>query len=120
MYGHKFIVQQFYNIMRCALCGDFLKYAAGMQCSDCKYTCHKKCYPKVVTKCISKSNNDMAQGEDEKLNHRIPHRFEAFSNMGANWCCHCGYVLSLGRKNCRKCTGRDHLHDLVVHRPAEH
>ena len=104
MYGHKFIIQQFYNIMRCALCGDFLKYAAGMQCSDCKYTCHKKCYSKVVTKCISKSNNDMA-GEEEKLNHRIPHRFEAFSNMGANWCCHCGYVLPLGRKNCRKCSG---------------
>ncbi len=104
MYGHKFIVQQFYNIMRCALCGDFLKYAAGMQCADCKYTCHKKCYSKVVTKCISKSNNDMVP-EEEKLNHRIPHRFEAFSNMGANWCCHCGYVLPLGRKNCRKCTG---------------
>ena len=105
MYGHKFIVQQFYNIMRCALCGDFLKYAAGMQCSDCKYTCHKKCYPKVVTKCISKSNNDMVP-EEEKLNHRIPHRFEGFSNMGANWCCHCGYILPLGRKNCRKCTGK--------------
>ncbi|KAI9852346.1 MAG: Serine/threonine kinase [Thelocarpon superellum] len=103
MYGHKFIDQQFYNIMRCALCGDFLKYAAGMQCADCRYTCHKKCYPKVVTKCISKSNNDMA-GEEEKLNHRIPHRFEGFSNMGANWCCHCGYILPLGKKNCRKCT----------------
>jgi exosome complex RNA-binding protein Csl4 len=30
--------------MRCALCGEFLKYAAGMQCADCKYTCHRKCY----------------------------------------------------------------------------
>ncbi|KAI9670470.1 MAG: Serine/threonine kinase [Trizodia sp. TS-e1964] len=28
LYGHKFVLQQFYNIMRCALCGDFLKYAA--------------------------------------------------------------------------------------------
>jgi hypothetical protein len=52
--GHKFVTQQFYNIMRCALCGEFLTYAAGMQCEDCKYTCHRKCYPKVVTKCISK------------------------------------------------------------------
>ncbi|KAI9803413.1 MAG: Serine/threonine kinase [Piccolia ochrophora] len=103
MYGHKFVLQQFYNIMRCALCGDFLKYAAGMQCSDCKYTCHKKCYPKVVTKCISKSISE-SDPEEEKLNHRIPHRFEGFSNMGANWCCHCGYMLPLGRKNCRKCT----------------
>ncbi|KAL9596462.1 MAG: hypothetical protein Q9219_005768 [cf. Caloplaca sp. 3 TL-2023] len=103
LYGHKFFLQQFYNIMRCALCGEFLKYSAGMQCEDCKYTCHKKCYPKVVTKCISKSNAE-TDPDEEKINHRIPHRFEVFSNMGANWCCHCGYILPLGRKNCRKCS----------------
>jgi len=56
IYGHKFIMQQFYQIMRCALCGELLKNAAGYQCEDCKYTCHKKCYSKVVTKCISKTN----------------------------------------------------------------
>lgn len=104
LYGHKFVLQQFYNIMRCALCGEFLKYSAGMQCEDCKYTCHKKCYPKVVTKCISKSNAE-TDPDEEKVNHRIPHRFEPFSNMGANWCCHCGYILPIGRKNCRKCSG---------------
>lgn len=103
-YGHKFIQQTFYNIMRCALCGDFLKYTAGMQCADCRLTCHKKCYFKVVTKCISKSNAE-SDPDEEKINHRIPHRFEPFSNMGANWCCHCGYMLPLGRKQCRKCTG---------------
>ncbi|KAL9616630.1 MAG: hypothetical protein Q9160_008513 [Pyrenula sp. 1 TL-2023] len=101
--GHKFIKQQFYNVMRCALCGDFLKYSAGMQCADCKYTCHQKCYPKVVTKCISKANYE-TDPDEEKINHRIPHRFEEFSNIGANWCCHCGYLLPLGRKNAKKCT----------------
>jgi hypothetical protein len=101
-YGHKFVQQQFYNIMRCALCGEFLKYAAGMQCSDCKYTCHKKCYPKVVTKCITQSNAE-TDPDEAKLNHRIPHRFVNFSNMGANWCCHCGYILPLGRKQTQKC-----------------
>lgn len=105
MYGHKFISQQFYNIMRCALCGDFLKYSAGMQCEDCKYTCHTKCYTNVVTKCISKSNAE-TDPDEEKINHRIPHRFEKFSNMSANWCCHCGYILPFGKKNCRKCTGK--------------
>lgn len=104
MYGHKFVQQQFYNIMRCALCGDFLKYSAGMQCEDCKYTCHTKCYTSVVTKCISKSNAE-TDPDEEKINHRIPHRFEKFANMSANWCCHCGYVLPFGKKNCRKCTG---------------
>lgn len=102
-YGHKFTVQTFYNVMRCALCGDFLKYTAGMQCADCNYTCHKGCYTKVVTKCISKSNAE-TDPDEEKINHRIPHRFEGFSNMGANWCCHCGYMLPLGRRQPRKCT----------------
>ncbi|KAI9891078.1 MAG: Serine/threonine kinase [Vezdaea aestivalis] len=101
-YGHKFVAQQFYNVMRCALCGDFLRYASGMQCTDCKYTCHKKCYPKVVTKCISTSNAE-THPDEEKLNHRIPHRFEPFSNMSANWCCHCGYLLQMGKKHARKC-----------------
>lgn len=105
MYGHKFVSQQFYNIMRCALCGEFLKYSAGMQCEDCKYTCHTKCYTSVVTKCISKSNAE-TDPDEEKINHRIPHRFEKFSNMSANWCCHCGYILPFGKKNCRKCSGR--------------
>jgi hypothetical protein len=97
------VQQQFYNIMRCSLCGDFLKYSAGMQCTDCNYTCHKKCYSKVVTKCITQSNAE-TDPDEAKLNHRIPHRFETFSNMGANWCCHCGYVLPLGRKQTKKCT----------------
>lgn len=103
MYGHKFIQQQFYQIMRCALCGEFLKNAAGYQCADCKYTCHKKCYPRVVTKCISKSNAE-TDPDEAKLNHRIPHRFEAITNISANWCCHCGYLLPLGKKNARKCS----------------
>lgn len=105
MYGHKFVSQQFYNIMRCALCGEFLKYSAGMQCEDCKYTCHTKCYTSVVTKCISKSNAE-TDPDEEKINHRIPHRFEKFANMSANWCCHCGYILPFGKKNCRKCSGK--------------
>jgi ferritin-like metal-binding protein YciE len=109
MYGHKFVSQQFYNIMRCALCGDFLKYSAGMQCEECKYTCHTKCYPSVVTKCISISNAE-TDPDEEKINHRIPHRFEKFSNIGANWCCHCGYMLPLGKKNARRCTGKFERH----------
>ncbi|KAK4154557.1 hypothetical protein C8A00DRAFT_32681 [Chaetomidium leptoderma] len=102
MFGHKFVQRQFYNIMRCALCGDFLKYSAGMQCEDCKYTCHTKCYTSVVTKCISKSNAE-TDPDEEKINHRIPHRFQPFSNLTANWCCHCGYMLPIGKKNSRKC-----------------
>ncbi|KAF7299216.1 Protein kinase C [Mycena indigotica] len=102
MNGHKFVQRQFYQLMLCAFCSEFLLNAAGYQCEDCRYTCHKKCYEKVVTKCISKSNT--GEGDEEKINHRIPHRFEPLTNMGANWCCHCGYMLPFGRKNSRKCS----------------
>lgn len=102
IHGHKFVAQQFYSIMRCALCGDFLSTGAGFQCQDCRLTCHGKCYSKVVTKCISKSSTD-ADPDEEKLNHRIPHRFQIFTNKSANWCCHCGYILPLGRKSVHKC-----------------
>lgn len=102
MNGHKFVQRQFYQPIMCALCQEFLLTGEGYQCEDCRYACHKKCYPKVVTKCISKTNAD---GEDEeKINHRIPHRFQAFTNMSANWCCHCGYMLPFGRKNGVKCS----------------
>ncbi|PFH53390.1 hypothetical protein AMATHDRAFT_55336 [Amanita thiersii Skay4041] len=103
--GHKFVQRQFYQLMLCAFCNDFLLNAAGFQCEDCRYTCHKKCYEKVVTKCISKSNT--GEGDEEKINHRIPHRFEPITNIGANWCCHCGYMLPFGRKNARKCSECD-------------
>ncbi|KAJ7712435.1 protein kinase C1 [Mycena metata] len=102
MNGHKFVQRQFYQLMLCAFCSEFLLNAVGYQCEDCRYTCHKKCYEKVVTKCISKSIS--GEGDEEKINHRIPHRFEPLTNIGANWCCHCGYMLPLGRKNSRKCS----------------
>lgn len=102
--GHKFISRQFYQIVRCALCGELLLNATGSQCEDCRYTCHKKCAQKVVTKCISKSNAE-TERDEVKIKHRIPHRFVPLTNISANWCCHCGYILPLGRKNARKCAG---------------
>ncbi|OBA23385.1 hypothetical protein METBIDRAFT_37147 [Metschnikowia bicuspidata var. bicuspidata NRRL YB-4993] len=100
-HGHQFVQKQFYNIMSCALCGEFLRYS-GFQCQDCRLLCHKKCFQKVVTKCISKSGTTF---EDEvKFKHRIPHRFEPVLNRGTKWCCHCGYILSWGKKNVRKCS----------------
>lgn len=57
MNGHQFVQRQFYQLMQCAYCSEFF-VNAGYQCEDCRYCCHRKCYPKVVTKCISKSNVD--------------------------------------------------------------
>ncbi|KAK6205504.1 elongation factor 2 [Scheffersomyces amazonensis] len=103
-HGHQFVQKQFYNVMCCALCGEFLRYT-GYQCQDCKFLCHKKCYQKVVTKCISKSSTD--DDDETKLNHRIPHRFVNTNNSGTKWCCHCGYLIPWVRKksdSVRKCS----------------
>ena len=113
--GHKFVQRQFYQMIRCALCGEILLNAAGSQCQDCNYTCHRKCAQKVVTKCISKSNLEPDRDE-VKLNHRIPHRWEPFTNFGANWCCHCGCMLPLGRRTNRKCNECD----LTCHADCAH
>jgi len=58
MNGHQFVHRQFYQPIMCALCQEFLLTGEGYQCEDCRYACHKKCYPKVVTKCISKAKGD--------------------------------------------------------------
>lgn len=57
VHGHSFAQHQFYQIIKCAFCSEFLKNAIGFRCIDCRYTCHKKCYLKVITKCISKINS---------------------------------------------------------------
>ncbi|KAI8145371.1 kinase-like domain-containing protein [Fennellomyces sp. T-0311] len=99
--GHHFVEHRFYNVMKCALCGDFLVKSC-FRCDDCSYTCHKKCYRRVVTKCISKSQLEGVQGT--KLRHSIPHRFVPMTNIGPNWCCHCGGVIALGsRTKARRC-----------------
>jgi hypothetical protein len=64
---------------------------------------HKDCYHKIYTKCISKSNDD-PDAYEGKLNHRILHRLLPSSNMGASWCCHCGYKLPFGKEQSRRCT----------------
>ncbi|KAI9255992.1 kinase-like domain-containing protein [Sporodiniella umbellata] len=102
--GHQFLENRFYNVMKCALCQEFF-VNSGYQCEDCEYTCHKKCSSKVVTKCTANSTETVS--DEDKLSHKIPHRFEPITNIGANWCCHCGYMLPLGSRGAKKCSECD-------------
>ncbi|KAF8928488.1 Serine/threonine kinase [Dissophora ornata] len=98
--GHTFVSQKFFQIMCCALCAELFT-GKGAQCEDCKFTCHQKCAEKVFIKCIaSKSVEDP---DEAKLNHRIPHRWENFTNLSPTWCSHCGQMLTFGRRH-KKCT----------------
>ncbi|KAG2197994.1 hypothetical protein INT47_004961, partial [Mucor saturninus] len=101
MNGHQFVARRFYHIMKCALCGDFMAKLT-FQCEDCALACHKKCYTRVVTRCISRATSK-SDHDEEELKHRIPHRFEPLTIIGANWCCHCGFMLPLGFRGAQKC-----------------
>ncbi|KAJ3161125.1 Serine/threonine kinase [Geranomyces michiganensis] len=105
--GHKFVAMQFYQVMKCVVCTEFLMSGQGHQCQLCKFTCHKKCQSRVLAKCITKGNEEKDENDavsDQLLKHRIPHRFEpASTGMSANWCCHCGYMLPFGKKQSVKC-----------------
>ncbi|KAI1319634.1 Serine/threonine kinase, partial [Mortierella claussenii] len=98
--GHKFMSQKFFQIMCCALCAELFT-GKGAQCEDCKFTCHQKCAEKVFIKCISSKGTE--DPDEAKLNHRIPHRFENFTNLSPTWCSHCGHMLTFGRRH-KKCT----------------
>ncbi|KAJ2786971.1 Serine/threonine kinase [Coemansia interrupta] len=100
MCGHHFYELHTYSIMKCAICGDHIVNETGQQCDDCRLFVHKNCVNRVVTHCHFQT--DGAE-EAVELGHRIPHRWDNSTNMGANWCCHCGNMLSIGRRAC-KCT----------------
>ena len=76
MNGHKFVQKQFYQLLLCAFCSEFLLNAAGYQCEDCRYTCHKKCFEKVVTKCISKSTSGVSHDSSSKTWTHVHFRTE--------------------------------------------
>lgn len=49
--GHRYFARQFYQVMKCSVCNEFLG-RQGYQCQSCNNTIHPKCYSRVVTKCI--------------------------------------------------------------------
>ncbi|KAJ2624600.1 Serine/threonine kinase [Coemansia sp. RSA 1358] len=99
MCGHHFYPLHTYSIMKCALCGDHIVNEVGQQCDDCHLFVHQACVGRVVAHCHFQQPPE----ETVELGHRIPHRWEQSTNIGANWCCHCGNMLPIGRRSL-KCT----------------
>ncbi|KAI3642421.1 hypothetical protein MP228_011976 [Amoeboaphelidium protococcarum] len=112
--GHKFESTQFYGFMKCALCSEYLLAGVGYQCESCKYVAHKKCFDKVVTRCITKPDeaDDVNQEMSKQLRHDVPHRWEIASSLTPQWCIHCGYMLPVGTK---KAFERCHDCNLCAH-----
>ncbi|KAI9484761.1 kinase-like domain-containing protein [Zychaea mexicana] len=98
--GHEFVSGRFYQVMRCAICRDFMVYMT-YRCSACHMACHKDCCTRMAARCLAvpDQRNDV---DDFKYN--IPHRLENITLIGTNWCAHCGLILPLGYRGAKKCT----------------
>ncbi|KAJ3112164.1 Serine/threonine kinase [Physocladia obscura] len=83
----------------------FLISQKPQQYSEIKLSLEMLLFKKDINaKCITLGEKETGDGgEDQLMRHKIPHRFENTYNIGVNWCCHCGYMLSLVRKECKRC-----------------
>ncbi|KAJ2157590.1 Serine/threonine kinase [Coemansia sp. RSA 552] len=106
MYGHHFFPMHTYSIMKCAICCDHIVNEIGQQCDDCHLFVHQNCVGRVVSNC----HFGEEPGDSMELGHRIPHRWENSTNIGANWCGHCGTMLPIGRRalRCTECSATCH------------
>ncbi|OMH84592.1 Protein kinase C-like 1 [Zancudomyces culisetae] len=110
MYKHHFYTQQTYAITRCAICEEYLVNSEGLQCEDCQMFVHSKCVHKIVNSCLvgvsETEDADKHPDPVDIIKYRIPHRWDNTISLGANWCCHCGSMVTLGRRilKCVECS----------------
>ncbi|KAI9295447.1 Pkinase-domain-containing protein [Neoconidiobolus thromboides FSU 785] len=101
--GHRFARRVVYRPLTCSVCNKLTVNSTEYHCQDCRYFCHIACAPDALTTCITRSNDDNSGRKSLNKIYNIPHRFESSTTLGANWCCHCGQMLSLVRDNGKKC-----------------
>ncbi|XP_063901660.1 protein kinase C delta type-like isoform X2 [Zophobas morio] len=104
---HLFVAHRLHKSTKCAVCHRSID-RTGFQCSECLFTCHKKCCaedriflscPKVAVPCITESAKSRKKFE-------IPHLFQPFKSWNLKaFCGWCG--TSIFGKNAVKC---DHCH----------
>ncbi|OMJ16397.1 Protein kinase C-like, partial [Smittium culicis] len=114
MYRHHLYEFHSYTISKCSVCEDYLVNSVGQQCEDCSLFVHDKCVSKIVTRCLIGAPPDTSSEPEidptEIIKYRIPHRWEFTTSLGANWCSHCGSIITIGRKvyKCSECSNICH------------
>lgn len=121
MAGHSFLKKEFEYVMRCALCAKYCPaFSLLIQCTTCYVLGHRSCFASghflFKSPCLdSSTSSSMAEAKRQHerqlkvhvfnahLDSRIvvekQHQWVSFLNLSANWCRHCGYLLSLGQGN---------------------
>ena len=100
--GHKFATVNSYQILKCAVCNEFI-IGNVQQCYTCHLACHSKCLDNVIPKCITKLASEI-EPDDISTRHNIPHKFTRISKLRVQWCCHCGKFLPLKGFNIMECS----------------
>ena len=113
--GHRLQAHRFYRPVRCARCSEFVLNGCGLQCSNCKYLCHKKCHELIHSRCNAARPEDDSEGDtrtDEQLKFNIPHAFKQATVVIPSWCMHCGLMVPFGRRKaalrCEECNSVTH------------
>lgn len=98
--GHQLYTKKVYQLMKCAVCQEFLYQTSGYRCELCKFICHKDCLRTILTKCVSTGTLPEDQNPLADIHYDVPHRFQESQSFMPAWCMHCG---KFGRKDVLRC-----------------
>ncbi|TBU03384.1 C1-like protein kinase [Hamiltosporidium magnivora] len=107
--GHA--LENYYNIapFYCCVCNNIASlFFESYRCYKCKFTCHKKCANYILFKCPCAKS---IETEKHTIRYDIPHILQKQSQLGLNWCNHCGNRISSSESafKCTKCN--QHFHE---------
>lgn len=114
--GHRLQAHRFYRPVKCARCSEFVLNGCGLQCSNCKYLCHKRCHESIHSRCNAARPEDVFEGDsktEERVKFNIPHAFKQVTVVIPSWCMHCGLMVPFGRRKaalrCEECNLVTHM-----------
>ncbi|XP_065347284.1 protein kinase C isoform X1 [Cloeon dipterum] len=99
--GHKFMATFLRQPTFCSHCRNFIWGLGkqGYQCQVCTCVVHKRCHDQVVTKCpglkdvAQEEPRENLQGQAQRFNVNVPHRFVVHNYKRFTFCDHCGSLL---------------------------
>lgn len=121
--GHKFNHNKILKSSKCAVCHRSLQVGSGLgyQCSNCNFTCHKRCCDKqrIFIECTKAEPGakKLINAEDatQRRKFEIPHNFKPHKSWNLKSFCHWCGISVFGKGSVVKC---NHC-NWIVHKKCE-